>query len=95
MSEKPFWDDTWHHVRESYPDPDPATLLWCVVNGSGELVADTTASEPSARLISAAPDLVRALLQIEWITKGCESARDGILDVGEIVDAVLRKAGVR
>lgn len=101
----------------------PWEEAWSVVGGGGnehirigfavhseqrdELVLAAVQGEEVARLASAAPDLVRALLAVEWATPkayrasvywscaACLNIQPDGHAPGCIIDAALRKAGVR
>jgi hypothetical protein len=93
-----LWEETWVHVRDEV-DGDMVRL------GEQTLMVD---DGPSAALIAAAPNLVRALLEVEWVeyegpgSAICPACKLGRVDwaadahaPGCELDAALRKAGAR
>jgi hypothetical protein len=98
------WEDEWKAHVETYTDEEghEHNASWCVVDTDRAHVVADCLSEDAARLVSAAPDMARVLLAVEWIRgrdgEECCSSCDEIRpdhDEACALDAALRKAGVR
>lgn len=102
-----LWEETW----TAEPENDEPDSLWMVLDSESPrcLVADTI-SEAQSRLIAAAPDMARVLLEVEWSAQNqygqaqCPSCRGDEYKDGEprtgheehcALFAALQKAGVR
>ena len=90
------WEETWT-VRDG-------EVAYRVVNEAGDVVLPGPMRQDDAELAAAAPDLVRALLAVEWVHGIRQIAATCPACMAEIaldhakncpIDAALRKAGVR
>ena len=98
-----FWEtETWSVI-----DPDDDGDDCCIADGKGNVLVEDGLDIADARIMAAAPDLVRALLAVEWVdndtdatgryTQHCPSC-DAYFPKHApdcALDAALRKAGVR
>lgn len=102
MSDRKPWEETWTaHGSAVQADGRDVLDAWYRRD-------DPVGGDARARLAAAAPDLVRALLAVEWVAVDCESmcvwcgahaedryTRDGWTPIGEHEDDCQRQAALR